>query len=131
MNSGFDMPKAWDITNSAVQPESKSWAEAQRELPKAWRAKQRLPPEAAGTVGSHCSATALWSQPSLLPVAPEPAQPSFKGPLGSAANYWTESPMLGSATNRLTLDRKLSLLSFSFPTGYSKSQIRKSTRTFI
>lgn len=68
----FDMPKAWDITNTAVQLEPKSWAEAQRELLKARRAKQRLPP----------------LRPLALPgltARPQHGEPAFPAACGSQA----------------------------------------------
>lgn len=90
MNSGFDMPKAWDITNTTVQLESKSLGRSPERAAGglAWQAEAATQ-EAAGTARSDCSPTALWSQPSLLPVAHKPAQHSSEGPRRSAANHWT------------------------------------------
>lgn len=83
------MPQASEINNTAVQLELKSWAVAQRELLNAQCAKnlQHVKPQAlpiaeastlgaAGTARSHLSATAVWGQPSLLPVAHKLAQAS-------------------------------------------------------
>lgn len=79
------------------------------------------------TVGSHCSATALWSQPSFLPVAHKPAQPSSKGPLGPTANYWTEIPTLGSVANQLDFGHETSSIGLQFPTANINSQTRRSS----
>lgn len=75
MSFGFDLPKALDITNTAIQLESESWAVAQTELLKAWSAKnlQHAKPRAlpvveaathgvAGIARSHCSAVAVWGR---------------------------------------------------------------------
>lgn len=69
VNSGSDLPKVCDITYTAVQLESESWAGAQSELLKAWRAKQRLPPLRR----CHCRVSLLSHS------AVEPALPSACG----------------------------------------------------
>lgn len=69
VNSGSDLPKVCVITYIAVQLESESWAGAQRELLKAWRAKQRLSPLRR----CHCRVSLLSHS------AVEPALPSACG----------------------------------------------------
>lgn len=71
--------------------------------------------EAAGIVRSQCSAPAVWSQPSLLPVAHKPAQPSSKGPLGSAADPWTSIPELGSAVHQFGFGHGTFFTELHFP----------------
>lgn len=129
VNSGFNMPKAWDITNTAVQLESKSWAVAQRELLKAWCAKQRLPLlRLLALSGLTAQAQHCEANPPFCPWLTRPYSPPPRDHSPQLQTTGLRFQRLALPFTSLTLDMKLFLLSFSFPTSYIKSQTRRSYR---
>lgn len=121
------MPRAWDITNTAVQLESKSWAVAQRELLKAWCAKQRLPPLRLPALSG------LSAQPQQCGASPPFClwltslhSPPPRDHLAQLQTPGLRFQSLALPFTSLALDTELSLLSFTFPTGYIKSQTTRS-----